>query len=390
MWIFSQIRNENRDPGILYYTTGNNVKFRVFPFGSNEWRKTGIQFVHKDGVVLDIAGNKVVLGDDRQVPLKQTESKEDHYITNQEKRTLKVVKRRPYFHFIVNTSADDKKFAGAYGDRISDLLGKHPEMAPGGKVSLVSSVVKTVSLKDNWKSQLASEPFSDGFFLERAIDQTLVEAGRKPQSGYPVIVVLGDSLEDSMLPQNFADLGMCYPEGAAFYVVNKQGKMRSHSLLKHSRIGKDVADFEPANPVVAYPDAQKPIAYLPLDSAASVVFNPEDANLSLEAKDNRWADGLALQLKWMNLQLHPEMGDSLYAPLVKESFKSGIMTPLTSYLVVENEAQKAMLKHKQDQALSSKSSFDLGDEEQEMSEPGLLWLLLLGLPVVWVLRKKLA
>ena len=62
------------------------------------------------------------------------------------------------------------------------------------------------------------------------------------------------------------------------------------------------------------------------------------------------------------------------------------MTPLTSYIVVENDAQKAILKRKQEQALSGNKSLDLG-EEQEMTEPSLILLIaLLGL-FLW-LRKR--
>ena len=44
------------------------------------------------------------------------------------------------------------------------------------------------------------------------------------------------------------------------------------------------------------------------------------------------------------------------------------MTPATSFLVVENDAQKAMLQKKQAQTLSGNSALDLGEDAQRMSE----------------------
>ena len=56
------------------------------------------------------------------------------------------------------------------------------------------------------------------------------------------------------------------------------------------------------------------------------------------------------------------------------------MTPITSYIVVENEAQKAILKQKQDKVLLSNQSLDLGEDTQRMTEPSLILLItLLGL-----------
>jgi hypothetical protein len=65
------------------------------------------------------------------------------------------------------------------------------------------------------------------------------------------------------------------------------------------------------------------------------------------------------------------------------------MTPLTSYLVVENEAQKTALKKKQEQTLSSNKSLDTSEDAQRMSEPGL-WLLavLFGLILLYKQRRK--
>ncbi|MEP6362759.1 MAG: hypothetical protein ABJ287_10250, partial [Balneola sp.] len=59
-----------------------------------------------------------------------------------------------------------------------------------------------------------------------------------------------------------------------------------------------------------------------------------------------------------------------------------------SYLVVENEAQKEMLKKKQEQVLSGNKSLDLGEDTQRMSEPSMILLvILLGL-ILWFREKR--
>lgn len=66
--------------------------------------------------------------------------------------------------------------------------------------------------------------------------------------------------------------------------------------------------------------------------------------------------------------------------MVKYRFISKVMTPITSYLVVEHEAQKVILKKKQKQVLSGNRSLDLSEDIQRMSAPSLILLtILLGL-----------
>ncbi|MBN1181866.1 MAG: MSEP-CTERM sorting domain-containing protein, partial [Bacteroidales bacterium] len=101
MWIFSQIRNENRDPGILYYLTGNKVAFRVFPFSKDEIRKTGIEFLHKEPVKLNIDNNVIELGNIDETVYKNFETENIAYVSTQQKQKLNSVKRKPYFHFLV-------------------------------------------------------------------------------------------------------------------------------------------------------------------------------------------------------------------------------------------------------------------------------------------------
>jgi len=89
--------------------------------------------------------------------------------------------------------------------------------------------------------------------------------------------------------------------------------------------------------------------------------------------------------------LHPEKALKEWQNLVKYSFVSKILTPETSYLVVENEAQKAALLSKQKEVLSSNKLLDLNEDTQRMSEPNLwvlLALLCLALSFPKIFRKK--
>jgi hypothetical protein len=95
-----------------------------------------------------------------------------------------------------------------------------------------------------------------------------------------------------------------------------------------------------------------------------------------------------MQGKWTSQVLHPETSKKEWLNLVKYCFVSKIMTPLTSYLVVENEAQKAILKKKQKQVLSGNKLLDLGEDTQRMTEPSLLLLVILLGVVLWLREKR--
>ena len=95
-----------------------------------------------------------------------------------------------------------------------------------------------------------------------------------------------------------------------------------------------------------------------------------------------------LETSWMSQTLHPEVSEKEWLALVRSSFKSRIMTPVTSYLVVENEAQKAILMKKQQQALSGKKSLDLGEDTQRMSEPSIFIVAILLGSILWYRKKR--
>ncbi len=87
--------------------------------------------------------------------------------------------------------------------------------------------------------------------------------------------------------------------------------------------------------------------------------------------------------------LYPNRAEQEWLPMLKAAFATRILTPQTSYIVVETEAQRMRLQKKQDETMSGNKNLDLEEQEERffpMSEPELLILLLL-LAIYWLCCK---
>jgi hypothetical protein len=139
---------------------------------------------------------------------------------------------------------------------------------------------------------------------------------------------------------------------------------------------QQIDSINTTNKVLAFPNPANPIAYLKKDSLASIVLRNDRFEIDEETlKEKDWSSGLALQGQYLSQILHPETADTKWLSLIRQSFKTKLLSPYTAYMVVENEAQKAMLLRKQQEALSGKKNLDLDEEVERMSEPNI-WLLL--------------
>jgi hypothetical protein len=129
-------------------------------------------------------------------------------------------------------------------------------------------------------------------------------------------------------------------------------------------------------------------AFLPLDANPEIVLINSTFEIEpSEIKSKDWKSGLYLQGKWISQLLHPEISEAEWLPLVRYSFISNFLTPPTSYIVLENDAQKEALKRKQEQILSSNQSLDAGEEIQRMSEPNIY--LMMGILSCFLLVHRL-
>ncbi|WP_299679530.1 MSEP-CTERM sorting domain-containing protein [uncultured Dokdonia sp.] len=388
MWVYSNIRNENRDPGILYYLNGNKVAFKVFPFGEKEVRKTGIEILHKDPIQLTIDDHQVHLGEKQQEGNTTFENDHAVYISPKEKQHLKVTERTPYLHFITDVS-NKKDNANAIA-QINHLIHKYPSVAKNAKISYVNSYVHTEVLREDWKQRLATQSFEGGFYADRAIKTALYDAYVAKEDSYPIIVVITDSIQNAIFDTNFSDWKFTFPESDFFYTLGKDNKLQHHSLTSNPAIAiQDSLPITFNHKTIVYQDANNGIHYLRNDSLPSIVLKEHLFTIPVATiKEKNWASALTLQASWKSQILHPEIADKEWLSLVKSSFVSKIMTPVTSYLVVENEAQKAILKKKQQQVLSGKKSLDLGEDTQRMSEPSIYIVAILLGSILWYRKKR--
>jgi hypothetical protein len=386
MWVYSQIYNENKDPGILYYKTGNKIAFRVFPFNTGEKRKTGIQLLHKDPMQFEIDGHVVSLGDSNlQLTNTSFENEQIAYVSAPKKRTLPTVKRTPYFHFLVDISMHAN--GNDHIKKIEALLEKHPDLFNHAKISLVNTYTSTYDFNDDWKELLFSKTYEGGYFLERAIKKVLTQSFNTSETHYPVLVSITNYLPEAILEKDFSNLEMIFPESPLFYSVPYE-ELFAHSLVNHPK--NYVKDFSLPNfnhTVKAYTFKDGSKTYLVNDSIPSLAYKATVyKNSTKEAKEKNWESGINMHAQWASQILHPETAEQEWLPMVKQSFLSKIMSPVTSYIVVESEAQKAALLRKQAQILAGNSLLDPNEDVLRMSEPGIL--VLIGLFLVFLLLKK--
>lgn len=390
MWVFSQIQDENKDPGILHYSGGNRIVFKIFPFAQDEVRKTGIEFIHKEPVSFMLAGQPIALG--TNISASGLSFKEEAggmtYLSASYKKNLNEVYRKPYFHFMLDNSVNNESDIKKQVNLIDDLMKQYPNLAANAKVSLVSDVVETFEAGSNeWKNTLEAKGQRGGFFLDRAIKLTL--SNSYESDSYPVIVAVSEGLYNAVMDENYRDYQFMFPESDYFYMMNTEGILSKHSLINRPKeIKADTVTLTPAYSVLEYKTAEGKLHYLRNDSLPAIVMGKDIVKIaSSDIKEKDFATAMMLQGHWMSQILHPEISGKEWVKLADYSFKSRIMTPVTSYIVVENDAQKEALRRKQEQVLVSERSFDIGGASSA-SEPDLFILLALLVIILWLKRRK--
>ncbi|OON67239.1 MSEP-CTERM sorting domain-containing protein [Hymenobacter sp. CRA2] len=385
-WVYAQSLNTRRDPGILHYLTGNRLGLRVFPFAPREVRRTGICFVHKEPVYLRFDFQLVHLGDATQQPAVgevSTPGQEVMYVSHAAKQRLPLAHRRPYYHFLLDVSAGQQAHKAALAAQVQAQLQRRPLPEPP-RFTLVNTYPRSLPAGADWQQQFRQEPNAGGLYLAGTVRRILAHEQEHPADTYPVLVLVTADASRAVLDADFADLASAYPESPAYYILGPSGEPEAYALDMAS-FQRWLADPLPgtAARVRAWPAAGKPRAYLLDDGQASIVLN--QPRLAMPAADalpaSPWLTGLLLEGYRQHQALRPAEAEAARLPAVRASFRAGILTPLTSYLSLENDAQRAALRRKQEQVLSAHAALDAGEETPPTAVPidgGAVLLLVAG------------
>ncbi|RSK42198.1 MSEP-CTERM sorting domain-containing protein [Hymenobacter perfusus] len=403
-WVYAQILNETqvRDPGLLAYQNNHQLSLRVYPVVGRASRVTGFQLLHKEPVTLLLDGRKVRLGTDAKVPVTVpvvANGGEVAYMSGIAKQRLPLVQRRPYYHFLLDVSARQQQHKQAYARRLEQQFGASVLADTTTRFTLVDAYATPVAAGANWQQELASHENTGGFYLDGALRQLLVQGFLRPRAAYPIPVVVTDDLAAAVLETDLAELRAAYPESDRFYVLDANGHLTAHSLRHEAsralfEVAAGTSLLAQAPPVRAWPTAVRPRAYLADDTLAEIVLTqPAAALRPTLAASGRWQTGLLLHGYQQWQAFHPEAAEAQRVPFVRASFQAGILTPFTAYLALENPAQKAALKQKQEQVLSGKAALDVdeGESNQPTAVPlddyiGFLVLAAVGLALRYLLR----
>ena len=386
LWIYNRIKNKKLDPGILYYKNANTIAFDIFPFVKKEIRQTGIEFIHKEPVQLDIDNHIINLGEKAGLTKNIIKDKTGnvYYIPAAKKAGLRKVMRKPYYHFIIDISANNQGNTAKYISTIKDFLAMHPIAKAKHKISFTNYAVNTIEMDRNWENNLKNAKIEGGFYLDRAIKNILRDLYKKQSDLYPEIIVVTEDMNRAIIENNFSTYGFTYPESDIFYELSLSGNIIAHSLSKNPLIPVDtVIDIESRKPVLKFMQGENTV-YLPDNNQASIIVSPDSITITdIDNTDEKWQSGLTMEGIYKNTLLYPANKYKMILPLIKGSFRSKLMNPYTSYIVVETEAQKKQIKYKQKQILSNVYNIDTGDEIQHMSEPSIIVVMIILL--LWLL-----
>lgn len=376
-WIYNQIVNTNRDPGLLKYTETGELELRVFPFGANQMRETGFTVLHSQPLRFFIDSISIETADSLNKSPNTVQwflNNQLAYVPPQAKQKLPVAQRKPYLHFIV-----DAHYAQTNLSQITDLMQKNAALfnitTHDAKISLTDAYVKTFDYQAGLEALKSANP-QGGFFAERAVKQALIQQFRNMTSTFPVLVILSEK-ENMGALMTLNGFEKALPEFPYIVADNHLNESALIWSVQSNRLFSANQKDSLWNPkTYRFRFSEKTTKYLPYNNKPVVEISALFEHNQTKNVNNNKAEVFllkALRDKALFLATNTQQE---WLTQIQFAFTTGLLNTETAFLAVENEAQRQMLLKKQKQRLAGNQAADFDDQTIRMSEPSFIILVL--------------
>jgi hypothetical protein len=387
---------------------------RVFPFAPGETRITEIEFLSPPGYSPELRiGDEVIPGAPGQEKVVIAKSGEHHqsiFVSETAAAKMPQTLRKPFLHFIIDRSASGLDAEDAIAS-MKEVAANYPEikeftitLANYEFFDRTHERMPIALLNDDTMVELIETIPLRGAFLAEQSMQRCLSRFRHRQAGleaiedlirFPILVLVKSPETPEETPKSLPWFRSATPDINGYL-------LKTHGIPSQDSIGfdgKKLRNAPPARPVLIFASG-KSTAVLPVGSAPAIatlnsqegieVYDSESGeflavtDLSELPADSEYSQAVAVQDQGSEIRWNPSRTDDLLPSVVNKSRETGILTPSTAYIVVENSAQWKMLKKKEKEKLKGNQALDF----MEAPEPHLL-LVALIFGLFLLLRRRL-
>jgi len=348
-WIYNQITNQRKDPGILQYISDKRLSLKIFPFKAHETRTSGFTIYHKNSVQLTL--NKLTIN----IPVKARNqnviefSKNAFYISGLAKQKLPTSTLKAHYYFLVDNTRLGEDFRTNF-KKDYDLFSK----------SNITNDILYVDADISWNDKPKTK--ASGFNYIKAVNQ--IQQLHRNKSEIPVIIVYANTAN-----RFYADKNELYFQ-EAFPLKNL---IEAHDWNK-----KPTNKFELVTLTIKGVDY-----HLPKNNIAQFINTQSIDKLKFNSNSNPFYSALQLRLFEKIGASNPKLKRDHWLKSLQQSFSLNILSKNTTYISLETEDQKKRLLKRQKEILNNKNSHNTPSEEVRMSEPYFWLLLIVLLLILW-------
>jgi hypothetical protein len=395
LWIYQEIINTRRDPGLIYYKNKNTITFRIFPFAGNESRKTGFSLASIEPLKIKQNGNELnIIVSPVLKNMVITADGSMAYIPEALKKSLKPKAMKSYYYFIMDCSSKAEFEKNKLVIAMERFIEKNKISRSKIRLTLCDFNTESMIYNNDISSRIMEHKNTGGFFLDRALKEIYSSYSSDENAEYPVPIIISSHPELAVLDKSTAEFAFNF-----FYTENLY--FLDQSLLFEISIDDFIdGNNEKFVKIENIPDQfflslnfNGRDCFIPEKKHPSVYFSPGKFKYDqVSVKNARYLLSLSALYKYGLFDNNNQ--DKNWKELYFSSIKLNVLCPYTCFTVLENEIQYKVLLEKQKDIINNKifldkSSNDI-DEVRQMPEPSIAIIFIIALILIslHIIRKR--